>query len=159
MFRKMRLDCFELPREKGEELFTNLTHATLAVVGDDGYPYSVPISQVYRDGKLYFHGAKTGHKFDAIMKNGKASMSVVGRDDVQPDKFVTFYESAIAFGQVKLVEDDLAKRNILEWILEKFSPGFIKEGIAYMEKEWDNVAVYEMTVEHLTAKGISKLPG
>lgn len=159
MFRDIRLKIFELPREKGEELFTNQTHATLAVLGDDGYPYSVPVSQVYRDGKLYFHGGMAGHKFDAIRANDKASMSVVGQDDVQPDKFVTFYESAIAFGRVKLITDDLKKRQVLEWILEKFSPGYMKEGIAYMEKEWDNVAVFEMTIEHLTAKGISKVPG
>lgn len=159
MFRKVRLDIFELPREKGEEMFANCNHAVLALNGDDGYPYSVPVSQVCRDGTIYFHGGIGGYKYDAICRDEKASICVVARDDKQPDKFVTFYESAIAFGRVKLVEDDAEKRKILEYILEKYSQGFIEEGKAYIEKEWDRVAVYKMDVEHLTAKGISKLPG
>ena len=38
----------------------------LALLGDNDYPYAVPISYVYDDGKVYFHSAKNGHKIDAI---------------------------------------------------------------------------------------------
>ena len=34
----------------------------LSLIGDDGYPYGIPLSHFYdeRDGKIYFHGAKEG---------------------------------------------------------------------------------------------------
>jgi nitroimidazol reductase NimA-like FMN-containing flavoprotein (pyridoxamine 5'-phosphate oxidase superfamily) len=40
----------------------------LSVMGEDGYPYGIPMNHWYspEDGKLYFHGAKSGHKLDAI---------------------------------------------------------------------------------------------
>ena len=40
----------------------------LAVNGDDGYPYAIPLNYFYdRDErKIYFHGARAGHKVDAL---------------------------------------------------------------------------------------------
>ena len=37
---------------------------------------------VYEDGKIYFHGAKEGHKIDAIKNNPKVSMSIIDQEDV-----------------------------------------------------------------------------
>ena len=42
------------------------TSGVLALSGDDGYPYAVPISYIYDGEKLYFHSARQGHKLDAI---------------------------------------------------------------------------------------------
>ena len=71
------------------------TTGTLALLGDNDYPYAVPISYVYHDGKLYFHSALTGHKVDAIRKCDKASFCVIEKDDVQPEKYTTFFRSVI----------------------------------------------------------------
>lgn len=48
------------------------------MMGEDGYPYSIPLNHCYNpeDGKLYFHGAKTGHKIDVIKANDKVSYCV-----------------------------------------------------------------------------------
>ena len=68
MFRKMRRIRQELPLDRVEEVLHRGTNGVLAVQGDDGYPYAVPLSYVYHNSKLYFHSAKAGHKVDAIRR-------------------------------------------------------------------------------------------
>ena len=82
MFREMRRKRQALSKEECEEILLRATSGVLAVSGDDGYPYAVPLSYVYEEGKLFFHCAKAGHKLDAIFRNEKASFGVVGQDKV-----------------------------------------------------------------------------
>ena len=77
MFREMRRFKQLLPQETAIEILNRNTSGTLALIGDNDYPYAVPISYVYIDGKLYFHSAKSGHKIDAIIKHEKASFCVM----------------------------------------------------------------------------------
>ena len=96
-FREMRRKRQQLAEEE-IAILEKATTGTLALLGDNDYPYAVPISYVYHDGKLYFHSALTGHKVDAIRKCDKASFCVIEKDDVQPEKYTTFFRSVIAFG-------------------------------------------------------------
>ena len=72
MFREMRRKKQKLTEKQCIDILKRAKTATLALHGDDGYPYSVPVNYVYLDGKIYFHGAKSGHKIDAIKNNSKA---------------------------------------------------------------------------------------
>ena len=56
-------------------LMKNAKRGVLSLIGEDGYPYGLPINQWYceEDGKIYFHGAKEGHKIDAIKACDKVS--------------------------------------------------------------------------------------
>ena len=68
MFRKMRRFKQEISLEECIEILTNEKRGVLSVIGDDGYPYGIPINHYYKnDNCIYFHGAKEGHKIDAIM--------------------------------------------------------------------------------------------
>ena len=78
MFREMRRNRQILTQAECEAILAACTNGVLAVSGDDGYPYAVPLSYVYRDNKIFFHCAKTGHKLDAIARNEKVSFCVVG---------------------------------------------------------------------------------
>ena len=77
MFREMRRKKQELSKEECIDILQSAKTAVLGVVGDDGYPYTVPINFVYANDKIYFHGAKNGHKIDAINKCNKVSLCVV----------------------------------------------------------------------------------
>ncbi len=153
MFRKMRRFKQELTAEETLKIFERASHGVLAVLSDDGYPYAVPLSYVYADGKLYFHCANQGHKLDALQKNTKASFCVVGQDNVVPEKITTIYESAIAFGQARIVEDEDEKRAALRNIAEKY---FSANGHAKNEDEiagsWNRVCVLALEIEHMTGK-------
>ena len=105
-FREMRRKRQQLAEEESIAILEKATAGTLALLGDNDYPYAVPISYVYHEGKLYFHSALAGHKVDAIRKCDKASFCVIEKDDVQPEKYTTFFRSVIAFGRIHIIEDE-----------------------------------------------------
>ena len=105
MFREIRRKKQLLPEETAVEMLQRNTSGTLALLGDDDYPYAVPLSFIYLNGKLYFHSAKNGHKIDAVRNYEKASFCVIDRDQIVPEKFTTHYRSVIAFGKVRLIEE------------------------------------------------------
>lgn len=79
MFREMRRKGQELSKSECIDILINEPRGVLALLGDDNYPYSVPMSHVYVDGKIYFHGAKKGHKNDAVKKHDKVSYCVMDK--------------------------------------------------------------------------------
>lgn len=83
MFRPMRRKRQELSLVESIEILNRETSGVLAVSGEEGYPYAVPLSYVYLDGKIFIHSAKSGHKVEAIRKNPKLSFCVVGKDEVK----------------------------------------------------------------------------
>ena len=98
MFREMRRKKQQMSGDACDELLFRGTSGVLALSGDDGYPYAVPISYVYDGEKIYFHCAKSGHKLDAIKRNPKASFCVIGQDQIVPEEYTTYFRSVIAFG-------------------------------------------------------------
>lgn len=106
MFREMRRIRQKLTEKECVRILTERNTAVLSVYGDDGYPYGVPINFTYADGKIYFHGAKVGHKADALEKNDKVSLCVIDRDDVDRDKMTTLFKSVIVFGRCHRVTGD-----------------------------------------------------
>jgi nitroimidazol reductase NimA-like FMN-containing flavoprotein (pyridoxamine 5'-phosphate oxidase superfamily) len=151
-FRQMRRKRQLLPQEDSINILKQHTSGTLAVLGDGGYPYAVPISYVYSDGKLFFHSAVAGHKIDAINACDKASFCVIDQDNIMADQFTTFYRSVIAFGRVRIIDDDNEKLAALKILGSKYSPhreeGLNKE----IGKEMPHLLMLEMTIEHLTAR-------
>ncbi len=111
-FRDMRRKRQQLSVEESIGILQKATSGTLALLGDNGYPYAVPISYVYSEGKLYFHSALTGHKVDAIKSHDKASFCVIDNDDVKPHEYTTYFRSVIAFGRIHIIEDEVEKLDI-----------------------------------------------
>lgn len=152
MFRKMKDVGVPLSREETIQIFETQKHGTLAVNGDNGYPYAVPISFVYSNDTIIFHSSITGHKLDAIKNDAKASFCVIGQDNIVPGEFNTLYRSAIAFGKARILENDGEKREALREVLKKYSSEFMKSGEKYIDAEWNNVAVIIIDIEHMTGK-------
>ena len=122
----------------------------LAVHGDDGYPYTVPLNYVYKDGKIYFHCAQAGHKFDALMRDEKVSFCVIDKDQVIPDEFATYYKSAVAFGRARLLEGEEAARAVYD-LGYKYNPDPDKVR-AELNKDLPRVACFQIEIDHLTGK-------
>ncbi len=151
MFKEMRKKDREVLGEDIEKILTNGEYGVLATVGENGYPYTVPLSYVYQDNSIYFHCAKEGHKLDNIEKNHKVSFCVVTDTEVLPGKFSTNYKSIIAFGEAKELTGVL-KRDILFKFIEKYSQSFIEEGKRYIERAQDSAKIIEIEIEHITGK-------
>ena len=153
MFREMRRKRQALPLERCEEVLRRGTSGVLALSGDEGYPYAVPISYCYDGAKLYFHCAKEGHKLDAIRREPRASFCVIDQDQVVPEEYTTYFRSVIVFGRVTVLEDDGAKRAAVEKLALKYAPADRAEHRReYIDREWAPLCMLEMTVDHMTGK-------
>ena len=153
MFREIRRKKQLLPEETAIEMLQRNTSGTLALLGDDDYPYAVPLSFIYLNGKLYFHSAKNGHKIDAVRNYEKASFCVIDRDQIVPEKFTTHYRSVIAFGKVRLIEEVEEMRSIATALAMKYSGDFAEQIPNEFKAYVNNLVIIEMTIEHMTAKG------
>lgn len=153
MFREMRRKRQLLSREEGEAILGKGSSGVLALSGDDGYPYAVPLSYVYSDGKLYFHSAKSGHKIDAVKREEKASFCVIDEDNIVPDEYTTYFRSVIAFGRIHILTDEGEKRRAIELLARKYHPGDTDEHRDnVIEREFTPACILEMCIEHLTGK-------
>ena len=157
MFRDMRRKQQALSCEESVSILESASSGVLAVLGDEGYPYTVPLSYVYREGKLYFHCASEGHKLDAIRGCDKASFCVIEKDDVVSEKFTTFYRAVVAFGRVKELKGVELYR-AMKALAGKYSP---KETAASFDKEMaeslHHLCVLEFSIEHLSGKEAKEL--
>lgn len=157
MFRSMRRVKCELKPETAEKILREGEFGTLALAGDDGYCYAVPLNYAFDDGKIYFHSAKTGHKIDAITRHANVSFCVVGRHEVIAEEFTSYYASAIAFGKIRIADDTAEKIRALELLADKYSPNVDKNLRAKEIARVDAVKVMILEIEHLTGKAAREL--
>lgn len=153
MFREMRRKNQVLTAAACEEILREGTCGVLAVAGDDGYPYAVPLSYAHCDNRIYFHCAKSGHKLDAIARNEKASFCVIGQDRILPEEYTTDYRSVIVFGKIRILKDDAEKRAAIKEIGRKYAPDASDASLqAEIDGYWKALCVLEMTIEHMSGK-------
>jgi nitroimidazol reductase NimA-like FMN-containing flavoprotein (pyridoxamine 5'-phosphate oxidase superfamily) len=157
MFRPMRRYKQELTKEEAETILNRHTSGTLALSGDDGYPYSVPISYVYDHGVLYFHCASSGHKIDAIHNSNKASFSVIDQDVIVPQRYTTHYKSVISFGRITILCDAKEKEQALRAIGTKYGTGDAQDLEQEVQKTLPVVCILKMDIEHMTGKQAKEL--
>ena len=158
MFREMRRKKQQISTTECVEILKRATSGVLGVRGDDGYPYTVPISFVYEEGEglgtINFHGAKTGHKIESIRKYDKVSFTVIDRDDVMPKERATKYCSVIVFGKARILETEEELRRSANALGAKYSKGF--EDL-YMKETEDTIRArslccVEINIDHMTGK-------
>ena len=153
MFHEMRRKNQLLPQEESVAILQRGTSGVLALFGEDGYPYAVPMSYQYDGEKLYFHCAKTGHKLDAIRHCSKASFCVIDQDKVVPKEYTTYYRSVIAFGTIRILETEQEMRAVLQKLAEKYRPdGSMEDHAREIDGSLSRVCVLEFSIEHLTGK-------
>ena len=155
-FRKMRRFRQELSKEETESILKEGSSGVLACMGDDGYPYAVPLSYVYDDGCIYFHMAKSGHKADAMAGCDKVSFCVIGQDLIVPEEVTTYFRSAIAFGRARILEGD-EKMTAARKLGDKYAsscPEAIEEDI---RKNYNAMHMVEIKIEHMTGKEAREL--
>ena len=153
MFKEMRRHKQLLNAEETAAVLERGTSGVLALSGEDGYPYAVPLSYVFDGDKLYFHSAKAGHKLEALRRCPKASFCVIDQDQIVPEEYTTYFRSVIAFGTVRELEEDGEKRAAIEKLARKYTPGDTAEGLnAAIERDWAPLCMLEMTIDHMTGK-------
>ena len=155
MFRPMRRFKQQLSEQETLEVLANAKRGVLSVIGDDGWPYGIWLNPHYRkeDGRIYFHGAKEGHKIDALRKDARASFTVI--DDGVRDEggWAYTFRSVVVFGRIEFVEDHEFALELCRELARRFNPSE-----ADIEKEIQmagaRVQVLCLIPEHITGKRV-----
>lgn len=153
MFRKMRRFKQELSHDECLKILNNNTSGVLALLGDENYPYALPMSYVYWNNKIYFHSAKSGHKIDAILNHSKASFCIIDQDQVQSEEYTTYFRSVIAFGNCRLLENQEEIEKAIQVLAMKYYPTDNKEHRnAMIQRDSKQMCMIELTIEHMSGK-------
>ena len=155
MFRKMRRLGQELSKEECIDILTNEPRGVLALLGDDDYPYAIPMSHVYVDGKIYFHGAQKGHKIDAVNRHPKVSYCVMDEGVKAEGSWWYTFRSVIVFGKIRTLADRDEKIDKLTHLGDKFFPTH-EETIDEINRLLDRTEVFEITIEHMSGKVVKE---
>ena len=157
MFRAMRRKKKEIDIKAAEALLQTCRRGILAVNGDNGYPYAIPLNYVYdkEAQKIYFHGARTGHKVDALRACDKICFTVYGNETVKDEAWAPFVQSVVVFGRCRLVESESKAMMLLKQLAMKYYPD---EQIADEEisKSGKAAQLFEIEIEHLSGKKVQE---
>ena len=157
MFREVARKKQVISKEECIEILKRELRGVLAVNGDDGYPYALPINHFYNeeDGCLYFHSGRVGHKIDAIRRDGKASFCCYARGFIREGDWALNIKSVIVFGRIQIVEDHERAIEISRKLSYKFT-----SDESYIENEVIHsgpaVLVFELIPEHMTGKIVNE---
>ena len=156
-FRAMRRKSRELPIEYAKKLLFGERRGVLAVNGDDGYPFAIPVNYYYdlENEKIYFHGAKSGYKVDALKKSEKVCFTVYGNEHFKDGEWAPFVQSVVVFGRCHLIEDAQMTEKRVRELAMKYYPGQ-EEVEEEISKTLSAVQLYEITIEHLSGKQIQE---
>ena len=157
MFRKMLRIKQQLPEEECIDILKQEKRGVLSVMGDDGYPYGMPLNHFYNeaDGKLYFHSGKMGHKVDAIRRCDKASFCVYDQGFRREGEWALNIRSVIVFGRIELIEDMDTILDIARRLSCKFT-----DDESYIEHELvhdgPRTLMFALVPEHMTGKLVNE---
>jgi nitroimidazol reductase NimA-like FMN-containing flavoprotein (pyridoxamine 5'-phosphate oxidase superfamily) len=153
MFRNITRVKQQLPKEECIRLLQQQPRGVLSLIGDEGYPYGLPIDHWYNpeDGQIYFHSGKSGHKVDAIRHCDKASFCIYDEGYRQEGDWALNIKSVIVFGKIEIVTDHEKALELTRKLSLKYTTD-----VAYIEKEvaayGHEVLVFRLVPEHITGK-------
>lgn len=158
MFRPVRKKANEIGVGEAKKLLHEARRGVLAVNGDDGYPYAVPINYLYDEEtqEIIFHGSKVGHKVDALKRSDKVCFTVYGNETVETDEaWAPFLESAVVFGRCHLVEDSGETLRLCKKFAMKYYPTekMVDDEVAASGKA---VRMFRLQIEHISGKKVQE---
>mgnify|MGYP004549315719 FL=1 len=157
MFRPLRRKKRELSENAAKQLLHSARRGVLAVNGDDGYPYAIPINYIYDEKahRIYFHGARAGHKVDAIRACDKVCFTVYGNEQIKDEDWAPYMQSVVVFGRCRLLESCPETMALLKTLAMKYYPN---EQLADQEmaSSGSTVQMYEIEIEHLSGKEVQE---
>ncbi|SHI62772.1 pyridoxamine 5'-phosphate oxidase family protein [Thermoclostridium caenicola] len=158
MFREMRRGRQLMSPEETIAVLERGSNGVLACLGDEDYPYAVPINYVYHNGKIYFHSAMSGHKMDAMMKHPKVSFAVIYQDTIVSEKYTSYFRSAIVFGKARIAEGD-ERLEAFRALVEKYSGDQPEENKRREIEGCTRAHIVAIDIEHMTGKQAKELVG
>lgn len=142
-----------LSAERAVELLHSAEMGVLSMVDADRKPYGVPVNYVY-DGQsaIYIHCARQGRKLQALSACRDVSFCIVGQTQIQPQQFVSAYESIIVTGVASVDLPEAERREALRLLLEKYAPNNMENGLKFAEHALPRTEIIRIDMECVTGK-------
>ena len=155
MFRELARKNKQLSQEECIKILKEETRGVLSVLGDDDYPYGMPMNHWYNeeDGKLYFHCGKKGHRLDALKKHDKVSFCTYDKGYRNEGEWAWNVKSVIVFGRMAIIDDLEQIADITRKLSYKFT-----QDESYIEKEIREsgpaTLLLQLDPEHICGKSV-----
>lgn len=147
----------QISKKECIEVLKEAPRGVLSVLGDEDYPYGVPMDHWYceEDGNLYFHSGKTGHKVDAMKKHDKVSFCTWDEGYRREGEWALNIRSVIVFGRIQVIEDQERAMDIVRKLSYKYT-----SDTEYIEKEIKNsgaqTLIFALVPEYMTGKLVNE---
>jgi len=157
MFREMRRFKQQITTEECKKVLKEEKRAAFSVIGDEGYPYTIPINFYYdeADNIIYFHGAKEGHKADAVNRCDKVCLTVWNQGFKKEGHWEWNPTSVVVFGKVKPVTENNIFEDRLRKLAAKYYPT-TDEIEEEMERSASRTQLFAIKIEHMTGKLVNE---
>ena len=157
MFRELLRKNKMIPLQECLQILNDETRGVLSVIGDNDYPYGMPMNHWYNDedGKIYFHCGKAGHRLDSLKKHDKVSFCVYDKGYRNDGEWVWNVKSVIIFGKIEIVDDIDRITDITTKLSRKFT-----QDEEYIRKEIElyghETLLLQLTPEHISGKMVTE---
>lgn len=157
MFRELERKNKQISDDECIEILKNEKRGVLSVLGDNDYPYGMPMNHFYneKDGCIYFHSGKMGHRLDAIKKHDKVSFCVYDEGYRKDGEWALNIKSVIVFGKIEVIDDIDTIVDITTSLSHKFT-----DDDEYIQNEIrlyaDKAMLLKLNVEHMCGKLVSE---
>lgn len=152
MFREIRKKSGVLTEQECQMILSEKDTAVLSLIGEDDYPYGVPLNYIYSNGRIFIFSAEEGYKIDCMKKRAKASLTVIAKNESIQGKLSSNYESIIAFGQVKIIDNKEYRYNAFAALLERLQGSYEEKDVSFLEAQAKTTAIIEFVIEHISGK-------
>ncbi len=156
MFRELKRKNKQISDAECVEVLTRETRGVLSVIGDDGYPYGMPMNHFYdpADGKIWFHcGKASSHRTDALRRDNRVSFCVTEQGKRAEGDWAYTVRSVIVFGKIEIVDDAEKIADIAARLSRKFT-----QDEAYIAEEIRKFAagtlLLALSPEHICGKRV-----
>lgn len=151
----MRRHRQQLPQQECEAILERAYRGFLSLNGDDGYPYTVPMNFLFRDGHIYLHSAVEGHKMDAIARSPKACFTVIDKPVQEANDWWFHVRSVVCFGRISIVEEQSERVERLKEFGAKYFPdGYDIE--RELRENAPHTALLDFEIDHLSGKQVKE---
>ena len=154
---RLRRTDKEMPDAEAREMLARGYAGRLGTVGTDGGPYVVPLLYVWADGEIWAHSAGArGHLRTNIEHESRVCFEIDEPGEAFPygrfecDTSLA-YRSVVAFGRVRIVDDEAQKTRFFERLMAKYADPAWARPAGFFPR-LDQVTVYAIAIERLTGK-------
>ena len=157
MFKELSRKNKQITKEECIELLTKETRGFLAVNGEDGYPYVMPMNHFYHaeDGCVYLHCGRHGHRLEALKRSDKVSFCVCEKGYRREGEWAYQVRSVILFGRIEIITEPKTIADITAKLCRKFT-----QDEAYIQKEIEQHAkatlLLKLSPEHMCGKRVEE---